>query len=232
MKFLIGLFPLLLFSCTEQLESSNNDIETLTKTFLVEQFVDSLSIGNRSKNKIELSLYKTTEDSSYVIIDFYSRHNKEWLRKNRYEFEKDSITGLDTELKDFNNDGFNDLTYISAIAARGANEVRRLFIYDKDQDQLTLMKISEHYPNLMYNKELDCIDAWLVYGGCSTVFLEISGDSLKQIASVDLFHGLSVSTYDDHGNSKQILEDSTYSGVHERFKNFSPLEVYDFTQLH
>jgi hypothetical protein len=53
-------------------------------------------------------------------------------------------------LADFNNDGFKDVTYMSAEAARGANEIRRLFMYNREKDQLVYIKNSDQYPNLEY----------------------------------------------------------------------------------
>jgi hypothetical protein len=191
-----------------------------------EFFADSLNIGRKSFNKIEISKYRTL-DSNYVVIKFYTKRNGKWHIKNDFQFEKDGVVGCDTKLADFNNDGLNDMTYISAVAARGANEVRRLFIYDKHQDKLIFLKNSDDYPNMLYNKELNCIDAFLVYGGCSTVFLNISGDSLKEFASVELFEGLTVRTYDKKGKEKIILQDTTNKAVYIRYKNFRPLREYD-----
>jgi len=225
MKNIVGLFLLFLISCQGRQETKAIADNSKFKQ-LDEYFADSLNIGRKSNNKIDLSLFRT-DDSIFVVINFYSKQNEKWVLKNHYEFEKDGITGLDTKLSDFNNDGLNDMTYISAVAARGANEVRRLFIYDKDNDQLTLMKNSEDYPNMLYNKELDCIDAFLVYGGCSTVFLKISGDSLKEFASVELFDGLYVRTYDELGKEKIILEDTAHKGEYERYKNYNPLKEYE-----
>jgi hypothetical protein len=194
---------------------------------LKEHFVDSSNIGRKKLNKIELSLY-SNEDTTYVIIKFYSKTSgKSWKLKQTLSFEKDAVTSLDTKLSDFNNDGLKDMTYISTVAARGANEVRRLFIYDKSKDKIILMKNSEDYPNMLYNKELNCIDAFLVYGGCSTVFLNIRGDSLKQFASVELFDGLTVSTYDKSGKEKIILQDATNKAGYIRYKNFRPLKEYN-----
>lgn len=225
MKSIIGLFLIFLISCQGRQET--RVIAGNSKHEHVEEyFADSLNVGRKSNNKIELSLFRM-DDSIFVVINFYSKQNEKWVLKNKYEFGKDGITRLDTKLSDFNNDGLNDMTYISAVAARGANEVRRLFIYDKDNDQLTLMKNSENYPNMLYNKELDCIDAFLVYGGCSTVFLKISGDSLKEFASVELFDGLYVRTYDELGKEKFIYEDTSYKGHYERYKNYNPLKEYE-----
>lgn len=192
-----------------------------------EFFVDSLNIGRKSFNKIEILKYRTL-DSNYVVIKFYTKQDGKWHIKNDIQSEKDGVVGCDPKLADFNNDGLNDMTYISAVAARGANEVRQLFIYDKHQDKLIFLKNSDDYPNLLYNIELNCIDAFLVYGGCSTVFLNISGDSLKEFASVELFEGLTVRTYDKNGKETIILQDTTNKSGYIRYKNFRPLKEYDY----
>jgi hypothetical protein len=240
MKRLKGLILIFLFSCqnkpqakatvlkvvdTIQTNTQRNTVEKDT-TQLEEFFVDSLNIGRKQLNKIEISKYRAV-DSNYVVTKFYSKQKNKWVLKSEFQFWKDGIIGLDTKLSDFNNDGFKDLTYISAVAARGANEVRRLFIYDKHRDQLICMKNSESYPNMIYNRELNCIDAFLVYGGCSTVFLNISGDSLKEFASVELYEGLTVRVYDNKGKEKIIYRDTTNKAGYIRYKNFRPLKEYD-----
>jgi hypothetical protein len=191
-----------------------------------EFFVDSLHIGRKSLNKIEVKRF-ISNDSIFVLIKFYSKQKGLWKLRNKFQFEKDALTGCDTKLSDFNNDGLNDMTYISAVAARGANEVRRLFIYDKNTDKLIYMKNSEDYPNMHYNKGLKCIDAFLVYGGCSTVFLRINGDNLTEFASVELADGLTVTTYDKNGKEKIILRDTANKQFFIRYKNFNPLVEAD-----
>ncbi|AXY73555.1 hypothetical protein D3H65_05985 [Paraflavitalea soli] len=190
-----------------------------------EFFADSLHIGKRGLNKIELSLYSSA-DTSYAVIQFFSKQSNKWVLKNEYQYERRAAISCDPKLSDFNNDGLKDFTYISMEAARGANEVRRLFIYDKARDMLISMQNAEDYPNMQYNKELNCIDAFLVYGGCSTMFLRIKGDSLKPFARVELVDGLTVSTYDKQGKEKIIFQDSTEKAVYVRYKNYKPLKVY------
>lgn len=189
-----------------------------------EYFVDSLTIGRKSFNKVELSKYRTP-DSVFVIIKFYTKQRGAWLLKNSFLFLKDPITSCSAVLNDFNNDGLNDLTYQSSIAARGANDIRRLFIYDKKSDELIFIKNSDKYPNLLYNKKLDCIDAFLVTGSSTTVFLNLEGDHLRKFASVDISDGLTVWVYDKNGKGKIIRQDSTNEGSQVRYKNFRPLEV-------
>lgn len=196
----------------------------ITQPVIKEFFINSLNIGRHAFNKIELSRYKTATDSNYVVIKFYTKQGKSWKLRNEFHFEKDEIADCDTKLSDFNNDGFGDMTYVSAIAARGANELRHLFIYDKKMDRLVFMKNSEQYPNMLYNKKLNCIDAFLVYGGCSTVFLKIDADSLKEFANVELFHGLTVTVYDSKGKPTIILKDTRNKGNTIRYKNYKPLE--------
>ena len=119
------------------------------------------------------------------------------------------------------------MTYISNIAARGANQVRRLFIYDNILDKLIYMKNSEDYPNMLYNKKLNCIDAFLVYGGSSTIFLNIKGDSLVEFEGVDLDDHITVYEINKSGKriiiKKQKNKDEWY---YVRFKSYKPLVSY------
>jgi hypothetical protein len=168
-----------------------------------EFFSDSLNIGQKNLNIIEISKFRTT-DSNYVIINFYSKKETVWILKNTFEFLKDGILSCDPNFNDFNNDGLNDFTYVSGISARGANSIRKLFLYQKESDQLIYIKNSDEFPNLHYNKDLNCIDAFRVYAGCMTEFLTIKGDSLKPFASVELYNGLTVIEYDQNGNGKVL----------------------------
>ncbi|MCD0490047.1 hypothetical protein LPB86_17535 [Pedobacter sp. MC2016-14] len=192
---------------------------------LLEYFVDSLSIGRPKQNKIELVFLRSI-DSSYVVINFYKRTQKDsWTLKQKFNFLKEDLMGCFTELADFNNDGFNDVTYKSLVAARGANDVRNLFIYDGITDQLIYMKNSEDYPNMLYNKKLNCIDAFLVHGGSTTVFLKIEKDSLKEFASVNLDDKINIRLVDKNGKRKYLVKDKKSDfDPHTRFTNFSPLE--------
>jgi hypothetical protein len=193
-------------------------------------FADSTHIGRKGHNKITLEKYSTA-DSSYVIIKFYARSaGRKWVLKQKIPFSKRYVFNLDPKMSDFNHDGLEDFTYISMLAGRGANEVRRLFIYDKNKDRLVYMRNSEAYPNMVYNKQLNCIDAWLVYGGCSTVFLRIRENRLVEFASIDVTRdeGLNVYTTNAKGRRKLIRHDAKIDGFEfVRFKNYQPLEYAD-----
>jgi len=210
---------------------SNQNLDT-AKTAIIETFVDSLNIGVKGKCKIELIKHRVYDDI-FVIIKFYikgsntTKDPEYWMNTNTYSYETTAMMGFEPVVSDFNNDNFNDITFISGTAARGANEVRRLFIYDNKNKNLVSIVNSEDYPNMLYNKTLDCIDAFLVSGGCSTVFLNIEGDSLKKFASVELMDGLTVKTYDKNGNEKIIKEDKTNKAGYIRYQNFNPLIEYD-----
>jgi hypothetical protein len=210
---------------------SNQNLDT-AKTAIIETFVDSLNIGVKGKCKIELIKHRVYDDI-FVIIKFYikgsntTKDPEYWMNTNTYSYETTAMMGFEPVVSDFNNDNFNDITFISGTAARGANEVRRLFIYDNQNKNLVSIVNSEDYPNMLYNKKLDCIDAFLVYGGCSTIFLSIAGDSLKMFASVELSDGLTVKTYDKNGNEKIIKADKTNKAGYIRYQNFNPLIEYD-----
>ncbi len=95
---------------------------------LVYFFVDSLHVGRRKLNKIEISKFGS-ENRNFTIVKFYSKQ-KNWVLKNEFKFEDETLVITDPKLTDFNNDNLNDITYVSILPARGANEVRKLFIYN------------------------------------------------------------------------------------------------------
>lgn len=237
MKFYLKLVLFFFLSCQYRQDknaaSNDNSTKVISKEAfstdtvqLEEVFFDSTHVGRKKLNKVEVFKYRTS-DSNYIDIKFYSMHTNKWELNQSFHFLKDGVLGCDTKLNDFNNDGLNDMTIVSAVAARGANEVRRLFIYDKTKDKLIEMKNSENYPNMLYNKELNCIDAFLVYGGSSTVFLRISGDSLKEFASVEAMDGVTVKEIGKNGKEKIIYQDTTYKANYIRFKTYNPLKEYE-----
>jgi hypothetical protein len=193
---------------------------------LDEHFVDSLHIGKKHHNKVDVSQY-SQGDSIYVIIRFYARIGKQWSLKQQIRFRKYDAIDCEPKIDDLNHDGCGDLTCVSLQAARGANEVRRLYVYDKEKDRLVYIINSEKYPNMEYNSYLNCIDAWLVYGGCSTVFLRIHGDRLHQFAWVETIDGY-VTAYENtnYGKDKVIKRMKVGKGEFLRYKSYNPLIVY------
>lgn len=204
----------------KKLESEKDN----TKTILEETLIDSTQIGIKGKFKLIIEQFRNS-DSVYVEINLSEKINNQWILKQKIEYLKDGITNCDAKIQDFNNDGAKDLTFKSSVASRGANEIRKLFIFDKKNNKLILMKNSDNYPNLEYNKVLDCIDSWMVYGGTSTVFLKIEKDSLREFAGVSLFdEERKIYIIDKKGKQKTIKKEIVKNlEVYTRFKNYRPL---------
>ncbi|OFY90965.1 MAG: hypothetical protein A3K10_15245 [Bacteroidetes bacterium RIFCSPLOWO2_12_FULL_31_6] len=200
-------------------------------TYTSEIFIDSLNIGEKGNCKIEILKNEVNNDFNEIVVIFYVKNKKNntkkntWLVKNKYSYETLSLMGLQPNISDFNNDKFNDINFISATAARGSNEVRRLFIYEPKKQELIAIINSQDYPNMQYNKELNCIDAFLVHGTSTTVFAKISGDSLITFANVQNsldFH--TVNLIDKNQNIKELYKVKS-KGEYIRFKNFKPLII-------
>ncbi|WLD24913.1 hypothetical protein NU10_05905 [Flavobacterium dauae] len=241
MKLNTLILCILFFSCitkpTNNESKSFNITDTITtkivindttniNTEIIEIFVDSLNIGEKGKNKIKLIKHRVF-NNDYIIVKFYNKAPNRWYLQNTYIYECDALMGLAPNISDFNNDNFNDITFISAQAARSANEVRRLFIYDNYQKELVSIVNSESYPNMLYNKELNCIDAFLVHGGSSTVFARIKGDSLKEFASVHNDSHRTVYEIDLSGREKLLRKDKINpEDVYIRYINYKPLKEY------
>jgi hypothetical protein len=239
MKINFLFFLIFIVSCTpRQHESKRTSVTADTissktvltdtinpNTEIIETFVDSLNIGKKGETKIELIKHRVF-DEIYVIIKFYTKGTKYWYRQNTYLYECTAIQSFNPIISDFNNDKFNDITFISSTAARGANEVRRLFIYNDNEKQLISIVNSDDFPNMQYNNELDCIDAFLVHGTSTTVFAKITKDSLKSFANVYNDMDFHTVTIDDKNGKEKVIKKVKSKGVYIRFKNFNPLEEY------
>ncbi|OOQ57962.1 XAC2610-related protein [Mucilaginibacter pedocola] len=234
------LFTLFIISCKGEhrpvaISSAKRTIETALPTqlatkiairdSLIESFTDSTHIGRKKHNKFELKRY-ALGDSIYVVIRFWCKQNNKWSARNEFRFPKNMGGGCNPQISDFNNDGLKDVTYISNEAARGANEVRTLFIYDNKNDRLIHIKNSERFPNMEYNSTLNCIDALLFSGCTATVFAKLEADSLRTFASVEQCDSIRVCTYNKNGIEKRILTKPAEPDVISRFRNYKPLEEY------
>lgn len=242
MKLQFLLLPFLLLSCTTKQTEHKPQLPattdtpvaatapadtTNTDTEIIETFADSLNIGRKGNCKIEIIKHRVL-DHTYAIVKFYTRGPEYWYTQNTYLYECDALADLQPNISDFNNDQLNDLTFISATAARSANEVRRLFIYDDEEQRLISIVNAQDYPNMRYNQELDCVDAFLVHGGSTTVFTRIEGDSLKPFASVNNDSYRTVCEIDRSGNERVLRRDSIRDdmGVYVRYVNYKPLKRY------
>jgi hypothetical protein len=224
MKNLLIIPLLLLIGCKKDVSVKSTERQVASDS-ITQVFIDSTHIGVKGKYKLELKRI-SSKDSIYADIHFFEKKDTKWIEKQHFTFEQDDVAGCDPEYKDFNNDGFNDFTYVPILAARGANEVRSLFIFDPELSILRYMKNSRNYPNLEYNKELDCIDAFAVYGGSSSEFLKIEKDSLRQFARIDLFDGYREVYKIDKTGKETLIKRDPYESSQIRFKNFDPLEEY------
>ncbi|MFH6993737.1 XAC2610-related protein [Flavobacterium sp. FlaQc-48] len=198
--------------------------EIKTENLIIESFSDSTQIGTKGNFKVTVDQLRNN-DSTYVVVHLFEKRKNKWSSKQKLEYLKDGITNIDPKLEDFNNDGFKDLTFQSSVAARGANEIRKLLVFDPVKKQFILMKNAENYPNLQYNKLLNCVDAWMVYGGSSTVFLKIEKDSLREFAGVSLDDNQrEIYVVDKKGNHKTIKKETVPDlAVYIRYKNYHPL---------
>jgi hypothetical protein len=195
-----------------------------SNTEILETYIDSLKIGEKGNCKIELIKHRVNEEN-FIIIKFYRKGQKTWYIQNTYSYETNALMEFQPDISDFNNDNFNDITFISGSAARGANEIRRLFIYDNKNQELISIVNSQNFPNMQYNKELKCIDAFSFTGGTSTHFARIKGDSLIEFARVNCDNNRTVYEIDKFGKQKLIRKDTILNFDNIiRYKNYKPLK--------
>ncbi len=213
---------------TPQTVNKNHSIaaENQSDEYEAEKFTNEDKIGKRRANWIEISTYKEDE-KFFVKTKFYTKSQSQWIQKNEVDIEKFGEFPLETEIKDFNGDGFNDVTFISGIAARGANEIRDLFIYESRKDELIHIKNSSDYPNLGYNSLLKCLDSWIFTGSTMTVFLKLKDDKLIEFASIE--DGMTerfIYITDRNGKKRLLRREKRKDDGFDRYINFNPVRKY------
>lgn len=239
-QFLIACFVLAGLSCQSRLvhtaenspvlptdsrtnSQTNTEVQNSDPLKIVECSSDAKHFGVPHNNKIEINRFEGS-DANLTTIKFYALGgDKQWILKQSLEFDKEYGPGFDPKIEDFNNDGFKDVTYVSGEAARGANEIRTLFIYDKKRNELVRIKNSADYPNLGYIKKLDCISSFMVHGASTTVFLRLDGEMLREFASVGTGLERVVFVTDNDGNERELSRRKMKEqDVYTRYRNFNP----------
>jgi len=221
------IISILVFSCTKKTESNISKKTKEVSLALVDTldfFSDSVKFGSKEKNRIDI-LKIGTQDSTIIKVFLFEKNKKAWKLKDSLLLRGERIEDLKTEVKDFNNDNFNDVIFTSGMAARGGNIVQTLILYSSKDKSLKWIKNSESYPNLLYNKKLDCVDALILTGGETTYFLKINNDSLKEFANVDHRNGnITAEVLDENGKWKEIKSIKNQTQDMKRFINFNPIE--------
>lgn len=174
MKCLICLPVLFLFLFQPSVQKR----DTVHAVIQDEFFTDSIHIGKKKRHKVTLHKF-TRNDSVLVQIDFFRKKSGTWQLQDRFLFEKDEVISCAPEITDFNGDGRNDFTFKSGMAARGANEIRKLIVYDAGRDKWLFIKNSEEFPNLVYNSKSKKLEATAFYGNTIVIYsLKIVGNTL------------------------------------------------------
>ena len=176
---------------------------------------------------IDLSRFESQEHDGHVVrVTFKNDLGNDGTLIDSFEIDKDPVIGCEPKKYDYNGDGFMDYSFISNIAARGANEFRTLFIFDPIENRFIHIKNSEQYPNLIYNPKLTCLDGWAFHGGTTQSFLRLESDSLVLIYTIDV-HGTEriLGKYESGVQISREVDTIKDVGF-LRYINFDPFEEY------
>lgn len=202
---------------------TSDEQEITTEDEFIEVFADDSKIGRKGKNKVEILCFDRGKDRVAEIRFYTLRSDDSWEKRQSFEFVKASAPPCDPEIRDLNNDGFNDFTYWSDSAARGSNELRTLFVYNKKTDKLVHIINSNEYPNLEFNPRSNSLTAWQFHGATTTVFLRIDGNKLNEFASVGTGSQLVARVIANDGSERVVWrEDMPEDDIYTRYQTFDP----------
>lgn len=195
----ILLFVICLY-LSSSCKTNNHEIQVISNinevgkysidTSLVYTYEDSISIGERKKYRLSVNGYLRSseiQDTLLLKINLLERVGSDWICNQNLTDTIYGIVDPEIEITDINDDGLNDFNFKYALSGRGYNELRKYYLFDKKKKQFIGIKNSSKYPNLSYNKDLDCIESHIGHGGYSTVFLEIETDSMREFSTIDMY---------------------------------------------
>lgn len=239
MKYLLIPLTLLIFmiGCSEQpkTEKAIRNEKAITKTEkmeitehpepfcdTMETIIDSTSFGKRGRTKLELRLI-FTDTNSFLNLRLLMKNGTKWNVKDEISAPCFAPV-LSTVFSDMNGDGYNDLLFQSELAARGANVIQTLVLFDAKRNKLK--RILGNFPNMEYNPKLKCINAWGFHAGSITYFLKMRNDSLTTFAEVE-HADKRITSYSVNGKGKltelKEIPEGRYRGQN-CFKNYDPIE--------
>ncbi|MCL1668138.1 hypothetical protein M2T82_08705 [Elizabethkingia ursingii] len=190
-----------------------------------ELFSDSKTVIKPGKYKINIT-QRNNKTESVVSFDLFRKSGNKWSKIQNGSFKKPSDLPLFiTTDEDLNNDGYNDLKISYAQAARGANEIEKLLIFNPKTQKLIEIINSQEYPNLHYNARRNCITSYMFYGGNATYFLHIKQNKLEGFGKVE-FSNDSIYSYKIKNKKEVLLKKQAYKSNDGAvfFSNFDPVE--------
>nr|WP_199161841.1 hypothetical protein [Elizabethkingia sp. ASV34] len=190
-----------------------------------EFFSDSKTLIKPRKYKINIT-QKSSKTGSVVVLNLFRKSGNKWsiIQSGSFKKQTDFPLFVTTD-EDLNNDGYNDLKISYAQAARGANEIEKLFIFNPKTQKLTEILNSQEYPNLHYNARRNCITSYMFYGGNATYFLHIKQNKLEGFGKVK-FSNDSIYSYKIKNKKEILLKKEAYKSNDGAvfFSNFDPVE--------
>lgn len=190
-----------------------------------EFFSDSKTLIKPGKYKINIT-QKNNKTESVISFNLLRKSGNNWSKIQSGSFKKQTdFPLLVTTDEDLNNDGYNDLKISYAQAARGANEIEKLFVFNQKKQKLTEIINSQEYPNLHYNARRNCITSYMFYGGNATYFLNIKQNKLEGFGKVE-FSNDSIYCYKIKNKKEILLKKVAYKSNDGAvfFSNFDPVE--------
>ena len=190
-----------------------------------EYFSTSQHIIKPNQYKINI-VQKNYKNTAVVYFDLFSKSSNKWVKIQSGHFNKqtDFALAVSTD-EDLNNDGYKDLKISYAQAARGANEIEKLLIFNPKTQKLMEIINSHEYPNLHYNAKRNCVNSYMFYGGNTTLFLRINKNKLEEFGKVE-FSNDSIYSYKIKNGSEILLIKKPYQSDDAAvfFSNFDPIE--------
>jgi len=196
-------------------------------TEILESYSDTIELKKGGLFFIDLTRVKSEEHDGHLVrVTFTHDLGNGGTLLSSYDIDKDPLIGCEPKKYDYNGDGYLDYSFVSNMAARSANEIRTIFIFDLNENRFLHIKNSEQYPNLIFNPKLNCLDAWAFHGGTIQSFLKLESDSLVLMYTIDIHGTERVLGKYENGDQVSREVDTIQDVGFPRHISFNPFEEY------
>lgn len=149
-------------------------------------FQDSLHIGECGKYKVQIKQEYLDDSESLLSINLYEKNIESWMLIQSLIDTTYDVQNIDVMLNSLNANVWNDLSFQCALAGRGANEIRKYYLFDKENNEFVSIKNSPDYPNISYDADSNCFMSVGYSGTIMIEFLHLEEDSLVSFGSSEL----------------------------------------------
>lgn len=217
LRFLATIWSIVhLTSCSERIQDeidTNKDDKEFT-------LVDSANFGEQTKFLVEFS-----KNSSQIQFYFKEKVGQKWNIIDSYHRESTEVLQPDIQFKDYDFDGYKDLSFNSDLGINGSNEMRTIILFKPNGNKIKVIEASPEFPNLRIDNKRKFLISTIFSGSTENIFFRFKNDTIEKIAMLEFDNSLVLKKYKNGKLISEKIIENISCDRYSRFSNYEPVTV-------